>query len=132
MVVCVRPKHFDQMYHPLRILSEENLTVVSTFVADVNDLESIDDEVECDPSKLSFFEVPEFTICNNAPSNECPDDHYFETRLKELSKIASKDGVIDCTKSALANTNIDLHAKSNSVSNDLNEEISDTVSPYGN
>merc|ERR1712242_29198 len=99
----------DQKHHPLRILSEENLTVVSTFVVDVNDLESVDDEVECDPSQLSFFQVPEFTSYTNTASNECSNDHYFATRLKELSKIASKDGVIDNTKSALANTDNDMH-----------------------
>ena len=73
---------FDPCCHPLRILSEENLTVVSTFVADVNDLESMEDEEECDPSKFSFFEVPEFTS-----RNDCPDDHYFETRLRELVRM---------------------------------------------
>jgi len=72
----------DSHRHPLRILSEENLTIVSTFVADVNDLESMEDDEECDPSKFSFFEVPEFTS-----RNDCPDDQYFETRLRELVRM---------------------------------------------
>merc|ERR1719443_1470886 len=68
--------------HPLRILSEENLTVVSTFVADINDLQSdLGDDEDIDPSKFSFFSVPDFS--NNNDSN----DNYFETRLKELAKI---------------------------------------------
>ena len=44
--------------HPLRILSEENLTVVSTFVADLADLEQdLDLEDEETASRLSFFKV---------------------------------------------------------------------------
>ena len=66
--------------HPLRILSEENLTVVSTFVADINDLEDADDiEDEMDPSKFSFFSVPDFTTINN--------NNDIESRLKELANI---------------------------------------------
>jgi len=73
--------------HPLRILSEENLTVVSTFVADITDLESMEDDTEYDPSKFSFFEVPEFHLGSLRTENETTEDQYFETRLKELSKI---------------------------------------------
>ena len=77
----------DPMRHPLRILSEENLTIVSTFVADVNDLESMEDnEEECDPSKFSFFEVPEFTS-----RSDCTDADYFESRLRELSRLAGPE-----------------------------------------
>ena len=88
----------DSHRHPLRILSEENLTIVSTFVADVNDLESMEDDEECDPSKFSFFEVPEFTSRNN-----CPDDQYFETRLRELVKMTCPppdkgEGLVDKAK----------------------------------
>jgi len=42
----------------------------------------MEDEEECDPSKFSFFEVPEFTSIN-----DCPDDQYFETRLRELVRM---------------------------------------------
>lgn len=128
--VSVNISFSDPRHHPLRILSEENLTVVSTFVADINDLESMDDEAECDPSKFSFFEVPEFTTCNNASSNECPDDHYFETRLKELAKIANpadnKDVMsdkqcCDTTEHTLVDTkgNIDTPAEGKSVSDEV-------------
>jgi len=120
----------DPRCHPLRILSEENLTVVSTFVADVNDLESMDDEAECDPSNFSFFEVPDFTSCYNAPSNEYAENHYFETRLKELAKIANiPDNKIvmsdkqcsDITEHTLADTkgSIDTPAEGKSVSSEI-------------
>ena len=66
--------------HPLRILSEENLTVVSTFVADVNDLGDIDDnDDEIDPSQFSFFTVPDFY---KDSSDENPCNRYFESSLK--------------------------------------------------
>ena len=65
--------------HPLRILSEENLTVVSTFVADVNDLGDVDDDdEEIDPSQFSFFSVPDFSKDNN-DENLC--NKYFESSL---------------------------------------------------
>ena len=44
--------------HPLRMLSEENLTVVSTFVADLADLEQDQDLEDLETaSRLSFFQV---------------------------------------------------------------------------
>ena len=49
--------------HPLRILSEENLTVVSSFAGSVQKLDD-DDCVDfdlVDPSRLSFFGVPDFS-----------------------------------------------------------------------
>ena len=92
LVSSTDPSH----HHPLRILSEENLTVVSTFVADINDLESVGDEDDIDPSKFSFFSVPDFS--NNNDSN----DNYFETRLKELAKIGddnlNANGVVTSDK----------------------------------
>lgn len=50
--------------HPLRILSEENLTIVSSFAGSLNELPNEEDELrndEVDPSKLSFFKVPDFS-----------------------------------------------------------------------
>ena len=66
--------------HPLRVLSEENLTVVSTFVADVGDLEAAEDE-ELDPSQFSFFSVPDFANNNGASGD------YFQARLRALARI---------------------------------------------
>jgi hypothetical protein len=42
----------------------------------------MEDEEECDPSKFSFFEVPEFTARKDGP-----DGDYFETRLRELVRM---------------------------------------------
>ena len=67
----IKVSRFDSpMEHPLRILSTENLSVVSTFVADINDLESMEDETEYDPSKFSFFEVPELNLNNDKGQDE--------------------------------------------------------------
>lgn len=69
----------------MRILSEENLTVVSTFVADLNDLEDPDDDDDdCSVSKLSFFEVPDLL---REEDLQVSDDKYFETRLRELTRM---------------------------------------------
>ena len=50
--------------HPLRILSEENLTIVSSFAGSSEKLADLDElrNDEIDPSKLSFFQVPDFKI----------------------------------------------------------------------
>jgi len=54
--------------------------VVSTFVADVNDLGDIDDnDDEIDPSQFSFFTVPDFY---KDSSDENPCNRYFESSLK--------------------------------------------------
>merc|ERR1712223_743019 len=50
---------FPPLPHPLRILSEENLTIVSSFAGSLNELPNSDDE-KVDASKLSFFQVPDF------------------------------------------------------------------------
>ena len=56
---------FPPQPHPLRILSEENLTIVSSFAGSLNELPNSDDE-KVDASKLSFFQVPDFaTIDGN-------------------------------------------------------------------
>ena len=54
---------FGSDTHPLRILSEENLTVVSSFNGSCQKLDEddgVDYELE-DPSRLSFFGVPDFS-----------------------------------------------------------------------
>ena len=56
--------------HPLRILSEENLTVVSSFRGSVNDLEDANDHDQVDPSKLSFFRIPDFGQITNPACND--------------------------------------------------------------
>ena len=42
--------------HPLRILSEENLTVVSSFRGSAEDLANLTNHDQVDPSKLSDIE----------------------------------------------------------------------------
>ena len=54
----------DNSQHPLRILSEENLTIVSSFAGSLNELPNSDDE-QVDASKLSFFQVPDFGAFEN-------------------------------------------------------------------
>lgn len=54
----------QEQNHPLRILSEENLTIVSSFAGSLNELPNSDDE-KIDASKLSFFEVPDFAAIDN-------------------------------------------------------------------
>ncbi len=59
--------------HPLRILSEENLTVVSTFVADLAELEADQAELEAleTASRLSFFKVDIFQSYLSVYSSIC-------------------------------------------------------------
>ena len=112
--------------HPLRILSEENLTVVSTFVADINDLESVDGDNELDPSKFSFFTVPDFT--NNNDNN----DNYFEARLKELAKIG--DDNLNANETVTSDKK--CNNETQDANKDNNDESKDTFSDprflYGN
>jgi hypothetical protein len=56
--------------HPLRVLSEENLTIVSSFAGSLQELpndEDLDDlrNDEIDASKLTFFNVPDFSQIND-------------------------------------------------------------------
>ena len=83
--------------HPLRVLSEENLTVVSTFVADVGDLEAAEDE-ELDPSQFSFFSVPDFANNNGASGD------YFQARLRALARIGEDtiNGNVEAVEAAPA------------------------------
>merc|ERR1712223_658668 len=55
---------FPPQPHPLRILSEENLTIVSSFAGSLNELPNSDDE-KVDASRLSFFRVPDFGAADN-------------------------------------------------------------------
>ena len=83
--------------HPLRVLSEENLTVVSTFVADVGDLEAAEDE-QLDPSQFSFFSVPDFANNNGASGD------YFQARLRALARIGEDtvNGNVEAVEAAPA------------------------------
>ncbi len=72
----------DSREHPLRILSEENLTVVSSFAGSANDLNvEVPDE---DPSNLSFFEVPDFESMKDDMEQE---DNFISERFKELAQV---------------------------------------------
>merc|ERR1712241_653809 len=55
---------FPPQPHPLRILSEGNLTIVSSFAGSLNELPNSDDE-KVDASRLSFFRVPDFGATDN-------------------------------------------------------------------
>ena len=75
--------------HPLRILSEENLTVVSSFAGGSNgELNAAaggeDDEDEIDPSALSFFEVPDF---NSIKENMDKQENFISERFKEFAQL---------------------------------------------
>ena len=71
--------------HPLRILSEENLTIVSSFAGSLNDLGQAEDDHETvDPSKLSFFEVPDF---NSIKDNMDKQDNFICERFKEFAQL---------------------------------------------
>jgi hypothetical protein len=71
---------------------------VSTFVGDNHsDLEEDnDDDLDWDASRLSFFHVPDFhshgagiSATGHGNSSRLPsDEHYFEARLNELSRIS--------------------------------------------
>merc|ERR1711971_1541801 len=118
--------------HPLRILSEENLTVVSTFVADIADLESMDDDTEYDPSKFSFFEVPEFHLSSVHSENETTEDHYFETRLKELAKITqTTESRAKTNPTSVTDTNVDeSDSKKDSLDIEGNEVLQDSQGTF--
>ena len=99
MVRHVRPEleTEEASLHPLRVLSEENLTVVSTFVADVGDLEAAEDE-QLDPSQFSFFSVPDFANNNGASGD------YFQARLRVLARIGEDtvNGNVEAVEAAPA------------------------------
>ncbi|TRY69373.1 hypothetical protein TCAL_03781 [Tigriopus californicus] len=73
--------------HPLRILSEENLTIVSSFAGSKDDLRSNgenDLDEECDPSKLSFFQVPDF---NSIKDDMEKQDNFISERFREFAQL---------------------------------------------
>ena len=65
---------FPPQPHPLRILSEENLTIVSSFAGSLNELPNSDDDEKVDASRLSFFKVPDF----GANENDCRIEQTFK------------------------------------------------------
>ncbi len=91
-------KKLTQASNNILFFSEENLTIVSTFVGDNHsDLEEDnDDDLDWDASRLSFFHVPDFHshgagISAAGPGNSSrlpSDEQYFEARLNELSRIS--------------------------------------------
>ena len=79
----------DPQQHPLRILSEENLTIVSSFAASQENLEAGGDHDEVDPSKLSFFEVPDF---NTMKEDMDKQDNFISKRFKEFAQLERSIG----------------------------------------
>lgn len=79
--------HELDLQHPLRILSEENLTIVSSFAGSKDDLrsnEENDRDEECDPSKLSFFQVPDF---NSIKDDMEKQDNFISERFREFAQL---------------------------------------------
>ena len=77
----------DSECHPLRILSQENLSIVSSFADGTNgDIANNEDLIndEIDPSKLSFFKVPDF-------ASNCQDSSILQTfqDFKDMQSNAS-------------------------------------------
>ncbi|XP_059091814.1 uncharacterized protein LOC131887270 [Tigriopus californicus] len=91
---AILPSPFDtpssrelDLQHPLRILSEENLTIVSSFAGSKDDLRSNgenDLDEECDPSKLSFFQVPDF---NSIKDDMEKQDNFISERFREFAQL---------------------------------------------
>ena len=71
--------------HPLRILSEENLTVVSSFRGSAEDLDNLTNHDQVDPSKLSFFRIPDFGQISNPACNDM-----INQRFKEFEEMQGK------------------------------------------
>ena len=71
--------------HPLRVLSEENLTVVSSFGGSLNELDGSPHD-KIDPSKLSFFKVPDINQISEASCNEM-----INQRFKEFAELHQKE-----------------------------------------
>ena len=77
----------NSLEHPLRILSEENLTVVSSFGGSLNDITNGIVETEhdhCDPAKLNYFKVPDF---NQVKDNMADQDNIISQRFKEFAQL---------------------------------------------
>ena len=69
--------------HPLRILSEENLTIVSSFAGSTHDLNQSDDD-KVDVSKLSFFQVPDFSS-----SSQMTNENILQT-FKDFEQLQNQ------------------------------------------
>ena len=89
--------------HPLRVLSEENLTIVSSFAGSTEKLEDvIESELrndEIDPSKLSFFKVPDFNADFN-PAAHVNEDTIAQT-FKDFEAMHNNVGVVNKPEKAL-------------------------------
>jgi hypothetical protein len=80
---------FGSDRHPLRILSEENLTVVSSFAGSVQKLDEDGDgdfELE-DPSRLSFFGVPDFSQIDQHSNWNCNGEDIISKKFQLLAQM---------------------------------------------
>ena len=80
-------EHQMEDSHPLRILSESNLTVVSSFGGSLNDLNIEECENREDiAEKLSFFTVPDIPH-SNSHNMDIFDDSVIGQRFKEFERL---------------------------------------------
>ena len=80
-------EHQMEDSHPLRILSESNLTVVSSFGGSLNDLDIEECENREDiAEKLSFFTVPDMPH-SNSHNMDIFDDSVIGQRFKEFERL---------------------------------------------
>ena len=111
--------------HPLRILSEENLSVVSTFVLDSDDLAKLEEaEEQIDPSRFPFFTVPDFTNSNGK------NDQYFESRLRDLNEIGTRNN--ESLTNDDKNVNNETQTQAQARTNNDGEVFNDPRFLYGN
>ena len=82
---------FGSDRHPLRILSEENLTVVSSFAGSVQKLDEDDeggpDFELADPSRLSFFGVPDFSQMEQEGTWHCNGEDIISKKFQLLAQM---------------------------------------------
>ena len=80
--------------HPLRVLSESNLTVVSSFGGSLNDV----DVEECEmagediATKLSYFKLPDMPQSNSSNFVRF-DDNVIDQRFKEFERLHNQENV---------------------------------------
>ena len=86
--------------HPLRILSEENLTIVSSFAGSTHDLNQSDDD-KVDVSKLSFFQVPDFS------SSQMTNENILQT-FKDFEQLQNQKNDLEMNEKMTPQKNFQL------------------------
>ena len=94
------PLKNDLDNHPLRILSEENLTIVSSFAGSTHDLNQSDDD-KIDVSKLSFFQVPDFS------SSQMTNENILQT-FKDFEQLQNQKNDLEMNEKMTPQKNFQL------------------------